>query len=97
LFIEGVIFHMLVLGHRGAAATHPENTLEAFAGALDAGADGVELDVRRTADGALAVVHDATLPDGRLVAGTDAADLGEAVPLLADALDACREARVVNV
>ena len=38
-----------------------------FGAALDSGADGVELDVRRTADGGLAVRHDATLPDGRFV------------------------------
>ena len=50
---------MLVLGHRGASATHPENTITAFRAALAAGAAGVELDVRRSADGALVVRHDA--------------------------------------
>ncbi len=48
----------LVLGHRGASAAAPENTLEAFARARDLGADGVELDVRRSADGVLVVSHD---------------------------------------
>ena len=53
------------------------------------GADWVELDVRRTADDALAVHHDAHLADGRLVAEAAADDLPDAVPLLAAALDAC--------
>ena len=38
---------MLVLGHRGASADAPENTLAAFRLAVDQGADGVELDVWR--------------------------------------------------
>lgn len=48
----------LVLGHRGASGAFPENTLPAFAGALAAGADGVELDVRVTADGVGVAFHD---------------------------------------
>jgi glycerophosphoryl diester phosphodiesterase len=97
LCIEGVIFPMLVLGHRGASATHPENTVRALRAALEQGADGVELDVRRTADGALALRHDPALPDGRLVVATDAADLPPDLPLLAEALDACAGASVVNI
>lgn len=50
-----------VLGHRGASAHAPENTLGAFARAMDDGADGVELDTRRCASGELVVIHDATL------------------------------------
>ena len=49
-----------VVAHRGASALHPENTLGAFEAAVEAGADVVELDVRRCLDGGLAVVHDAT-------------------------------------
>jgi glycerophosphoryl diester phosphodiesterase len=48
----------LVLAHRGASAAAPENTIAAFAKARELGADGVELDVRRTADGVLIVHHD---------------------------------------
>jgi glycerophosphoryl diester phosphodiesterase len=48
-----------VIAHRGACALAPENTLAAFRLAADAGADGVELDVRATADGHLVVLHDA--------------------------------------
>jgi glycerophosphoryl diester phosphodiesterase len=51
----------LVVGHRGAAATHPENTLVSFAAALDAGAELVELDYRETRDGVPVCLHDATL------------------------------------
>lgn len=78
-----------IVGHRGASATHPENTLAAFAAARDAGADGVELDVRRTADDVLVVHHDAALADGRVLRRTPAAELPEAVPTLAEALEAC--------
>jgi glycerophosphoryl diester phosphodiesterase len=88
---------MYVLAHRGASATFPENTLAAFAAARAQGADGVELDVRRTADGALAVRHDPALADGRLVAATQAPDLPAEVPLLDAALDTCTGLAVVNV
>ena len=43
---------MLVIAHRGASAAVAENTLEAFRAPMALGADWVELDVRRTADGA---------------------------------------------
>ena len=49
----------LVVAHRGASAELPENTLLSFQGALDAGADVVETDVRLTADGVPVVMHDA--------------------------------------
>jgi glycerophosphoryl diester phosphodiesterase len=50
-----------VIAHRGLARGAEENTLEAFARAREAGADGVELDVRLAADGEPVVVHDADL------------------------------------
>ena len=53
---------VLVVGHRGARARFPENTLPAVRHALEAGADGVEVDVRVTADDVPVVAHDATLP-----------------------------------
>jgi glycerophosphoryl diester phosphodiesterase len=49
----------LVVAHRGASATEPDNTLAAFEAALAAGADAVELDVRLTSDGVAVVLHDA--------------------------------------
>jgi glycerophosphoryl diester phosphodiesterase len=51
----------LIIAHRGASAVAPENTLAAFARALDDGADGVELDVRLSRDGVPVVIHDGTL------------------------------------
>lgn len=52
---------MWVWAHRGASGTCPENTLEAFEQAVQEGADGVELDVQRTKDGHLIVIHDETV------------------------------------
>ena len=51
----------LIVGHRGASADAPENTLAAFERALADGADGVEFDVRLARDGVPVCVHDATL------------------------------------
>lgn len=88
---------MLVIAHRGASSAFPENTVAAFSGAVAMGADGVELDVRRTADGALAVSHDDTLPDGRVVVELRRSQLPGEVPVLAEALDACGSLSVVNI
>lgn len=49
------------IAHRGASHLAPENTLSAVRSALALGADMVEVDIRRTADGALVLMHDATL------------------------------------
>lgn len=51
----------LVIAHRGARDVAPENTLAAFQAALDADADGIELDVTRCATGEIVVIHDDTL------------------------------------
>ena len=48
----------LIYGHRGASGYAPENTLEAFRLAMEMGADGFELDVHMSKDGALVVIHD---------------------------------------
>ena len=50
-----------VFGHRGAAGVAPENTLPSFALAAALGAEYLELDVHATADGEIAVLHDALL------------------------------------
>ncbi|HUO05060.1 MAG TPA: glycerophosphodiester phosphodiesterase [Candidatus Binataceae bacterium] len=49
------------IGHRGAAATHPENTMPSFAEANAAGAEYIELDVHMTRDGEIVVCHDENL------------------------------------
>jgi len=86
-----------VHAHRGSpdpATGIAENTVEAFLRAGRLGADGVELDVRLTADGALAVHHDPELPGLGPVAGLRVRDLPDHVPLLGAALDACGELTV---
>jgi glycerophosphoryl diester phosphodiesterase len=51
----------LILGHRGASAVAPENTLVAFSQAMQDGADGIEFDVRLSSDHVPVVIHDASL------------------------------------
>jgi glycerophosphoryl diester phosphodiesterase len=51
----------VVVAHRGASAHAPENTMEAFRLAVEMGADAIELDVHRSHDGKLAVIHDDSL------------------------------------
>ncbi len=48
----------LVFGHRGASHAAPQNTMAAFQAAVEAGADGVELDVYLTTDGVPVIIHD---------------------------------------
>jgi glycerophosphoryl diester phosphodiesterase len=84
----------LVIAHRGASARVPENTVAAFELAVRLGAEGIELDVRRTADDQIVVHHDAHLPDGRAIRATASGELPEHVPTLAAALDACAGAFV---
>jgi glycerophosphoryl diester phosphodiesterase len=52
---------IVVIAHRGEHLQHPENTMPAFQGAVDAGADFFELDVRTTSDGKLVLMHDASV------------------------------------
>jgi glycerophosphoryl diester phosphodiesterase len=86
-----------VHAHRGSpdpATGVGENTLQAFERARQLGADGVELDVRLTADGSMAVCHDAVIPGLGPVAEAVTAELPGHVPLLPAALDACRSLTV---
>ena len=77
--ISGVDFavseKILVIGHRGWPQRHPDNTLRGFIDAAGT-ADGVELDVRRSADGKLMLSHDPVL-GGLEVAATSWATLME--------------------
>ena len=83
-----------VIGHRGAPLLARENTVEAFQAAVRVGAHMVELDVRRTGDGALVVHHDAALPDGRLIVESQRNDLPDWLPDLRAALEACENIEV---
>ena len=50
-----------IAGHRGAAGTMPENTLESFSRALEEGATFIEMDVHATRDGEIVIIHDETV------------------------------------
>ena len=91
-----------IIAHRGASEEEPENTLRAFRRALALGADMVELDLHRSRDGHLVVIH-----DGRVDATTDGqgevaaltlaelrrldAGRGERIPTFEEALELPRE------
>lgn len=89
---------MLRIGHRGARAYAPENTLKSFGKALEIGVDAIELDVRKTKDNQLVVIHDAdvkrtTSGEGLVneltlkeIKGFDAGE-GEKIPTLEETLD----------
>ncbi|MCQ3809593.1 MAG: glycerophosphodiester phosphodiesterase [Acidimicrobiia bacterium] len=85
---------MRVIAHRGASAAERENTLEAFRAAVRLNADGVELDVRRTANDVLVVHHDAHLPDGRAIVELQDDELPDWVPTLAEVMEVCRDPAV---
>jgi glycerophosphoryl diester phosphodiesterase len=87
---------VLAIAHRGDPITERENTLAAFAAAVAAGADMIELDVRCSADGEPVVVHDPTLERiwgvARPVAALAADDVRAlGIPDLAQALAAIPE------
>ena len=91
----------LVLAHRGAWDQAPQNSLEAVHRAAELGCDGIEIDVRRTADGRLVVVHDGRLGWRTVRRLTHAEvqvrmEVGQA-PLLADLLDAAAGRLLVDV
>lgn len=102
-----------ILGHRGASADFPENTLEALTAAIDQKADGVELDVMVCGTGEVVVCHDEWLDrlaglhwevaktPWRKLAGVDVGSrLGfkpARIPLLDDVFDALPRHAVVNV
>lgn len=76
---------MKIIGHRGAAALAPENTLASIKAASDAGVDLIEVDVRVTADGITVLCHDAKLSAGSggkslVIARSNFADLMAAKP-----------------
>ena len=88
---------MYVVGHRGAAAVLPENTVKGFQYAIDLGVAFVECDVHLTSDNHLIVMHDATVDRTTIssgpirelsfetIRGLDAGD-GEQVPTLSEVL-----------
>src|SRR5690349_12288366 len=51
----------LIIGHRGASAVAPENTMAAFRSAIETGADGIEFDVQLSKDNIAVIIHDDNL------------------------------------
>jgi glycerophosphoryl diester phosphodiesterase len=89
---------MLRIGHRGAKAYAPENTITSFKKAIEIGVDAIELDVRKTKDNKLVVIHDADIKRTTTGKGLVAeltlkeikgfsAEGGEKIPTLEEALD----------
>ena len=89
---------MLRIGHRGARAYEPENTIRSFRKAIEIGVDAVELDVRKTKDGQLIVIHDPDIKrttDGKGLVSeltlkeikTFSTEKGEKIPTLKEAFD----------
>ncbi len=89
---------MIIIGHRGAAALEPENTLLSIKRAIDIGVDAIEIDVHLSKDKELVVIHDATVD--RTTNGTGPvsgysvqeikrldAGKGEAIPTLQEVID----------
>ncbi|WP_340082827.1 glycerophosphodiester phosphodiesterase family protein [Terribacillus sp. FSL K6-0262] len=96
---SGVTDHdPLIIAHRGASAVQPEHTFSAYDQALMDGADYIEIDLRRTADGELVAMHDETVDrttDGKglveeltleEIKSLDAGE-GQTVPTLGEILD----------
>jgi len=89
---------MLRIGHRGARAYEPENTMRSFRKALEIGVDAIEFDVRKTRDNHIIVIHDADVKrttNGKgLVADLTLKEIkelstekGEKIPTLEEALE----------
>ena len=74
----------LIIGHRGFAARFPDNSLAGALAAIEAGADGVEVDIRRSASGSWVCHHDRSRGGRPVREWTEAALRREGVPLLAE-------------
>lgn len=97
---------VLIIAHRGFRARYPENTMLAFQKAIEAKSDGIELDVHKTKDGKIVVMHDGkvdrtTNGRGKIVDMTYKemqkldAGKGEVPPLLDDVVGLCKEAQIL--
>ncbi len=99
---------VLVLGHRGYIGKYPENSILAFKKAIEAGADGIELDVWLTKDGKVVVMHDETIDRTSNMSGRQKemtleelkrADIGmdEKIPTLKEVFEALPNDALINV
>ncbi len=99
---------MLIIGHRGASGTAPENTLASFEKAISTGVQMVELDVHQCTTGELVVIHDdkinRTTSGKGFVANKTLAELkeadaggGEKIPTLREVLNLIHRRTKVNI
>ena len=92
---------MLVYGHQGARVDVRPNTVEAYELAVSQGADGVELDVRRTRDDAIVICHDdRSAPDATPFVELDLSEIKSAtpwIPTLDEAWDALGPSALLNI
>ncbi len=99
---------VIVLGHRGYMSAYPENSLLAFRKAIEAGADGIELDVWLTKDGKVIVMHDESIDrtsnmNGRqkdmTLEDLKKADIGmgEKIPTLEEVFEVLPRDALVNI
>lgn len=91
----------LVVGHRGAAAYKPENTLESFEEAIKSGAVATECDIFTDKDGGVVVIHDSTLDrttslKGKVAETSTAVIKAAGIPMLEDYLKVTKD-RIVSV
>ena len=83
--------YVVVVAHRGDWRNHPENSIPAFQSCIDRGIDMIEIDVQRTKDGQLVLMHDKTVD--RILISIP----GLKMPTLRQALEVCKDRIVVNV
>ncbi|NJE42588.1 glycerophosphodiester phosphodiesterase family protein [Thermococcus sp. GR6] len=99
---------VIVLGHRGYMSKYPENSLLAFRKAVEAGADGIELDVWLTQDGKVIVMHDESIDRTSNLSGKQKemtleelkkADIGmgERIPTLEEVFEVLPKDALINV
>jgi glycerophosphoryl diester phosphodiesterase len=82
---------MLILSHRGYHVQAPENTMASFEQAVAMGVDGIETDIRMSADGLAVLFHDRLAPNGEKVSALTRAELeqlvGHAIPTVEEAVE----------
>jgi glycerophosphoryl diester phosphodiesterase len=103
---------ILKIAHRGYSALYPENTMESFRAAAEAGADMIEFDVHLSKDNRLVIIHDDTVDrtsDGSGYAGRMTFDelrgldfsmgrgTGARIPLLEEVLDEFKNRMLMNI
>lgn len=94
---------ILNIAHRGFTRDYPDNTIEAFEAAIQLPVDGIECDVRETADGHFVMFHDDEI-EGKEIAGMRLEEIrelrladGVRIPTLEETLVQCRDRVLLNI